>query len=243
MIALLVLLLAQPAGPEKFEEGLRDAQRRYDIAAAAALVEAQRADVAATTEPARRELYVRGLLLLAELQRIEFEALPPENRSARRALGDKIDAVAEEGLTELDGLPETSETQRLRADFYGVMIRTDYQAKKYKNLMDAALARALELDPDNLHARLTEVKPFVFADRSQGGDPVKAIEMLDAILTRDAENEQALLLRGLAHEQAGHTAAAIEDWRHALRNNPECRPARDALAKYGEAGTSGKARQ
>lgn len=242
MIPLLVLLLTQPASPGAIEDGLRDAQCRYDAAAAAALVEAQRADAEALADPARREWFVRSLLLLAELRRIEFEALPPEDRAARRALGAQIDAAAGEALGCLDGLPETSETQRIRADVYGVMIRTGYQAKKYRKLMDSALARALEMDPDNLRARLTEVKPFVFAERSQGGDPIKAIALLDAIVAKDPDNEQALLLRGLAHEQAGHTVAAVQDWRHALRINPECRPARDALAKYGVSGTGAEAR-
>lgn len=229
---ILLLALSQAENFDALDARLKDARRNYDLGKAVAIADEVRPIITAECAPERRITFAGALLLIAELCRIDYEQLPGEVRTQRRALGERIDAAAQEALAQLEFVAESSEVQRLRGDLYGTMIRTDYQAKKYKKKMDSAIAVALELDPDNLRAQLSGVKPLVFADTTHGRDLDKAISLLDGILARDPGFEQARLLRAFALEQSGHTSEAIAEWRRVLAANSACKPAKTALKKY-----------
>ena len=231
-LPMFLLIAVAPLAAEQAEIRLEQAQQQYSVAMAQALVDELHRDPAHCAAEAQRMVCVRALLLLAELCRIEYEQLPAEARSERRQLGARIDEAAAEALALLDGPAESSETQRLRADLYGTMIRTDYQAKKYRKNMETATARALELDPDNIRAQFTAVKPLVFADTMHGRDLDAALKRLDAILAREPGFEQARLLHAYALEQAGRTSEALAEWRRVLEHNPDCTPAKSSLRKY-----------
>jgi tetratricopeptide (TPR) repeat protein len=139
--------------------------------------------------------------------------------------------AAEEALGVLAGFDESSESQRMRADLLAVMIRSDYRAKKYQNELKAAVERALELDPDNPRALVSSAKPMIFAPPERGRDLDQAVSVLTRALEIDAGLESALLLRAHALDELGRTARAVEDWNAAIELNPECRPARDRLAR------------
>ncbi len=205
------------------------AERTYDLQAARSVLDACGLAVSETGEEAPRENLARAALLVAELERIDFEELPPSQKKQRREIGESIDAAADTGLETLDSLPETSCRQRMRADLLATKIRSDFRAKKYADEMKAAATRALELDPGNARAMVTLAKPFLFADDRHGRDLDEAVRMLTEALEVDPTLESALLLRALAFEAQGNTEACRNDLKAALAANPNCRPANERL--------------
>lgn len=227
--AILIGILAQiPPQPSLADYAARlgQVQRRYDIEEAGRLVQELRS---AHPEDAQSLLLPKALLLVADWQRVEFEKLGKDRHAERRALGKIIDEAAQEGLDCLKNAPESSEVCRLRADFYGAMIRTDFQAKRYRKNMDAAAQRALALDPRNANACVTAAKPYLFADPGQGQDLGKAKEWLDRALELDPGHEAALLLKALIYEQLGEKSQANDLYKQVLTSNPACKPAKDRM--------------
>ena len=177
------------------------------------------------------ELFAEALLVLAELHRIDFEALDESQRAERRELGRRIDDLADEALALIDELSESSHTQRLKADLLGVKIRSNYQAKKYRKQMERAAARAMELDSTNAAAYVSAAKPFLFADERHRGDTDHAIALLNTALKLEPNFEKAHLLLAYAMEQNGELDLARQRYESVLGTNPDSRPALDALAR------------
>lgn len=211
---------------------LAEVESHYDIARAQEFVEQVR------DEPGHDALLAEALLVLAELHRIEFEALDESQRAERRTLGNQIDDLADEALELIDGATESSHALRLEADLLAVKIRSNYQAKKYRKQMERAAARAIELDPGNAAAYVSAAKPYLFADEDHRGDIDYAIELLETALALAPEFEKAHLLLAHAMEQQGEVDRARQRYETALETNPDCRPARDALARLGPANGS-----
>ena len=210
----------------ELERALEEASRRYELDAAIAAQSDARTLLREDESPARAELLVRASLAVAELLRIEFEAWTEGDREGRRTTGQRIDVAANEGLTVLDSLPETSDNARRRADLIATKIRSDFRARKYRDDFERAVARALELDPDNARAWVAKAKPFLFASPEHGGDLDEAVRLLSHALELEPELETARLLRAEASARLGEDAAAAADWRAALERNPHCAPAR-----------------
>lgn len=177
------------------------------------------------------ELEVRSGLLVAELERLAFESLPPDQRQARSAIGKRIDTVAEAALARAEALPESSERWRLRADLLATMIRSDYRAKKHHKAFEEAVEEAMRLDGENAHVWVTAAKPLIFAGPKRGQDLDEAVRVLDRALEIAPGLESALLLRALAEEGRGESKRAAADWRAALRANPLCGPARAGIER------------
>ncbi len=231
---LLAASGAEDAGA--LETRLLEAQRLYDETAARSLIDKQWASVGVDTTDEERALFVRGLLLLCELLRIDFEGMSKQDYKEKRALGHQIDSHARKGLEQTELLEESATKYRLRADLYATMIRTDFQAKKHRKKMETATAKALDLDPNDSRAHVAAAKPLLFAGPNRGGDPKAAIVHLDRALEIEPALERALLLRGLASERLGNIEQAEADWRQALENNPDCRPAADKLERLAASG-------
>jgi cytochrome c-type biogenesis protein CcmH/NrfG len=214
---------------ESLARELSAARTEYRPDAAQAALEKARvlSEQDASAEVVR--LHVDAALLVAELQRIEWEQLPESNIAKRRPLGAAIDEAAEEAIALLDRLPENSERYRLHADLLGVMIRSDFRAKKYRKTMEEYAAKALQLDPANPNAYVSQAKPYIFAAENEGGDPMKAVELLSKALEADPTHEPARCLRGLAYQRAGKLDLARADWETALARNPKCSPAAKEL--------------
>lgn len=206
------------------------ARRDYDLETSRVVFERLKTYAGESPDDAARLSLAYSALTVAELQRIIFEEESPSPMQ-RRAMGKTIDAAAEIGLAALETLPETSEKYRIRADLYGMMIRTKYQGKKYGKKMDAAKDTALELDPDNPDAQVTGSKKLLFAKARRGGDILEALARLDLAIDLDATHEMAFILRGFAHEKLGNYKAAKADWNRALELNPLCKPAKDNLLR------------
>lgn len=228
MVALL-LLAAEGVGAMGAWES---AQRGYDTGAMEALAGELRTKCAGTeaTEGERAAL-AAALLSLAEWSRIDYEECAKEARAQRQALGERIDALSREGLELMRGMREDSEWWRMRADFHGVMMRTTAQARKYKAVVEEAIARATELDPANPNAWATAAKPHLFAEPGQGQDLPRAIVLLNKALELSPKLESARLLRALAYERMGETATARREWEAVLAENPACTPAKRQLEK------------
>lgn len=211
------------------QESITAAERRYDLQAARSVLDACTLEASGTNDESLGENLTRAALLVAELDRIDFEELDPSQGKQRRKLGRSIDAAADLGLETLDSLPETSCRRRMRADLLATKIRSDFRAKKYVDEMKAAAARALELDPGNARAMVSLAKPFLFADVRHGRDLDEAIRMLSEALVVDPTLESALLLRALAFETQGNAEARQSDLKAALAANPDCRLANERL--------------
>lgn len=231
---LLAVLLAGGPPLATIEADLAAAVRRYDAdAAVAALGRARELDRTAPA-PATVLLRVRAALAAAELLRVRFEQASKDDAQGRTVLGQRIDAAAEEGLALLDRLPGGSERYRVEADLVATMIRSDFRARKYEARFATAVAKALELDPRNARAVLAAAKPLVFAPVEHGRDLPKAVETLTRALALDPALEAARLLRAFALDAQDEHEAARRDWRAALAANPDCVPAREALARPGK---------
>jgi tetratricopeptide (TPR) repeat protein len=220
-------------GTAGFARDLDRAIRSYDLEAATTVLSEVREARVSDRAEALAELHVEASLAVAELLRLEYEEVDEGERDRRRILGQRIDATAEDGLEALGGLPESSESQRMRADLIATMIRSDFRAKKFEPEFTAAVSRALELDDRNARAWVSAAKPRLFAPPERGRDVGEAIRHLDRALELDPDLEPALLLRAYAHEQAGDEAAAQRDWRAALEANPDSLPALRRLRSDG----------
>ncbi len=234
--ALLTLVPAVAlAGGLCTTESIEAAQRGYDLEAARTTLAHCELEAPVKTDDHHHERVARAALLVAELHRIDFEAVHTKDRSKRRTLGTLIDDAADTGLESLKGLPETSERLRLEADLLATKIRSDFRAKKYGNKMKAAAARALELDPSNVLAMVSQAKPLLFAEARHGGDLDEAVRRLGQALAIEPTLESALLLRALAFDDLGQSEASRKDLKAALAGNPLCRPARERLqTEYGQ---------
>jgi tetratricopeptide (TPR) repeat protein len=222
-----------PAGGAELESARQElvaAARAYDAEAATAVLAGLRRPLEEETADGLA-LRVEAGLVVAEVLRVTYEQTPQGERAGRRLLGQRIDAAAEEALTLVDRLPETSERERMRADLLATLIRSDYRAQKHDDAFQAAVARARELDPDNPRALVTAAKPLLFADAAHGGDPAAALRLLDRALELAPGLESAVLLRALALDTVGDQQAALAAWRRALERNPLCRPARWRLER------------
>lgn len=234
MTLLVVLLAGGPPPAAAIEADLAGALRRHDAdAAVAALGRARELDRTAPA-PATALLRVRAALAAAELLRVRFEQAPKDDAQRRAVLGQRIDAAAEEGLALLDRLPAGSERYRVEADLVATMIRSDFRAKKFETRFTTAVVEALELDPRNARAVLASAKPLVFAPVEHGRDLPRAVETLTRALALDPALEPARLLRAFALDAQGEHEAARRDWHAALAANPDCAPAREALARPGK---------
>jgi tetratricopeptide (TPR) repeat protein len=222
---------AADASVTELERALGEAARRYDVEAAVRVQSEARTLHRQQPSPTAADLLVQASLEVAELLRIEFEEWPGGDPEGRRISGRRIDAAAEEALAILDSLPETSDNSRRRGDLIATMIRSDFRAKKYRNDFDRAVARALELDPDNARAWVAKAKPYVFASPERGGDLDEAVRLLTRALELEPRLESARLLRAEAYARLGDDEAATADWRAALQHNPSCTPAQRGLAE------------
>jgi len=228
----LAVLMAMSSVPELTVD-LTEARRSWDPDEVVAVQSRVRSELRDATEDDAVRLRVRAGLAVAEVLRVEYERTPSDQREARRVLGDRIDAAAEEALPLLDRLPESSERERLRADLLATMIRSDYRARRYEPELRAAVDRALALDPDNPLAYVAAAKPLLFAPEGRGRDVDGALAHLDRALSLDAQSESARLLRATAREMAGDVDGARDDARAALAANPGCTPARRMLEQLG----------
>lgn len=219
-------------GAGDLRAALQEARRSYDREAALEVLAGVRAEA-----PQDRLLLAEASLLVAELYRIEFEQTPESERPERRRLGDLIDEPAREGLDAVDSLLEaegpTSTALRLRADLLGTLIRSKYRGQKHRGAMNRAARQAIELDPENALARVSLAKPLLFAPGRSEQDVREAVDLLDEALSLEPTLEPALLLRGRARAELGDLESAAEDWRAALRANPDCAPARELLEEHG----------
>ena len=231
VLAIALLASAPPAAdPAAVERAVAAAERRWDADAAVVALNQARSLARSAPSPAAAALHLRAGLLAAELLRVRYEQTPPRESVARETLGAQIDAIAGEALVLVEAGKPTSERYRIEADLVATLIRSDFRAKKHEARLKAAIARARELDPRNARALVTAAKPFIFAPPEHGRDLAAGVALLDQALALDPRLESALLLRAHARDSLGDRTAAETDWRAALRLNPDCAPARDALA-------------
>ncbi len=235
MAALLSVCMLLCSGAEDWSARMEQIRKDYDTAAAQALSEELRK--AGPQAPLEQKLaFARSLLLLGELYRVEFEGMEEggAERSDRRALGDKIDDVAKEGFQVLDALGELSEAYRIRSDFYGIMIRTKFQGKKYRSKLEGNAAKALELDPKNPDAYVSVARPYLFAGPLQGGNLKKAMDLLNKALELNPNLVSAQMLHAVGLEKEGNKAQSDAEWKKILDENPKTARSKKTLEIAGK---------
>lgn len=235
-IACILVPLAVVADPHVdpkvgvFAKRIDGVRMAYDIPGAATLLEEMSKYVEA--KPTREgDLEVgRAALAVAELLRYQYEwgGLGPIDR---RNVGKKIDSAAYTGHRALNRADPSSEKYRIKADLWGTMIRSDFKAKKYGTRMERAAEIALDLDPENPNAYVTGCKRALYAPEKRGGDLDLAMEYLDTALKLAPHHEAALIMRGIGWEKMDEFDKAMEAWNKALDLNPNCRPAKENLAR------------
>lgn len=222
-----------------------EARKNYDVAEAVKAFDAIR-QYAKENAPSDEINFAiaQASLTVATLYRIEYEekekfdpkASTDESlkRKDMRILGQRIDDASWIGHKALDALPESSEQLRIRADLWGMMIRTSYRGNKYGDIMEECANKSLELDPKNPWAYVSASKRKLFATERRGGDLETAMLYLDKALELKPEFEDALILRGIGYKDMGEKEKAIADWKKALEVNPNSYTARKQLEKIGE---------
>ncbi len=229
-LCVIMLLIAAQINALNLEQMLADAALRYDLDAAQAVVTAlgDSQENLPTAEGAL--LHAEALLLVAELNRIDFEQRPDSATKERRLLGKRIDAAAKQGLAQAAALPDSTEKFRLRADLIGTMIRSQYRAGKWKGKMKAAIEAALKLDPDNAKAYVSRAKLYVFKPTPSEEDLRQGLNWIAQAQQRDPVLESAALLQARTYMLQGRTEEAEARWRRCVEINPTCAPALNALA-------------
>jgi tetratricopeptide (TPR) repeat protein len=217
---------------EDLERRYEDARRAYDLDAAKALLPDTLAYVETNDTTESRLLAGRTALMVAQIMRLNYEQELLDPRK-NRMMGRDIDDFAEHGHAVLEPVPDdVSEKWRIKADLWGTMIRSKYKGKRYGDNMKHAYERALELDPENVDALVTNSARPLFASPGQGGDVEKALEFLNRALELNPNHERALVFRGIAHEKLGNMDQSSEDLRRALEINPNSRIARENINSF-----------
>ncbi|HPO12554.1 MAG TPA: hypothetical protein PLI09_03845 [Candidatus Hydrogenedentes bacterium] len=239
MNTVFALCLVVCGGLEEWQGRMVAAQKSYDISEAQKVTDEIRAALGSQANPELRLMFARSLLLTAELCRTDYEVLSEEgaDREKRRALGEKIDALAKEGMDAAEALGDVSEHYRIKSDFYGLMIRSKYQGKKYRNKLESSSAKALELDPKNPYAYVSVSRPYLFAGPHQGGDVKRAMELLNKAIELKPDYEAALQLRAVGYEKLGEKAKSDEEWNKILAVHPDASRSRKTLEIAGKVWT------
>jgi tetratricopeptide (TPR) repeat protein len=219
---------------EVLQQRLIEAEHRYDMDGALQLVEDLQAFIAEQPSVDANIALARAALLVAELRRFDYEQAEGKmDPRDRRLLGRTIDDVARIGLDALGQVPDSlSEKWRMRADFYGTMIRSNYKGSKFVDEMESATERAIEIDPTNPRALLTASKRPLFAEENRGGDVPEAMKLLDQAIEIDPTLERAFAFRGVGYEKLGEMDKAIADWRKAVALAPNSRMAQEKLKTH-----------
>lgn len=233
IVAVLPASIASAASLDEFQARTHKSQNQYDAAAAKMTLDELNEYIAANPSPEGNLLLAKTALLVAELNRLDYEedgVAPIE----KRKLGKIIDAAGEIGHAAIQALESSSEKFRIEADLWAVMMRTTYQGKKYHKKMDHAAVMALQLDIDNPLAHITACKRPLFAKERRGGDLEDALNHLNRALELDPTLERALVFRGIAYDKLDQPDLAKKDWDRALELNPNSRMAQKSIETLAE---------
>lgn len=184
------------------------------------------ASAAAASESQAIDALLAKRQFAAALERLEqASSIPEGERAVLRArahlgLGDWEPSVRQaERATKL--APDNAAAHLIHAQALSAKMNevSPMRALMSVGAYKRALARALELDPDNVDARTEEIGYLTYAPGIAGGDKEKAqtrIDELEAIDVRQALQMQAGLLRQLGDEQG-----ALEVRRTLLDQDPD----------------------
>lgn len=233
VLALVVTMfsgVSQGATLEELTAEYATVRHNFDVSAAEDLLVEFEDYLAGDDSVEANMAFARAALLVAELNRLDYEKEGLKTMY-KRELGKKIDAAAALGHEALETVRESSEKYRMTADLWGTMIRSSFKGKKYSDRMQDATEKALALDENNAYAHVTASKRPLFAPDKRGGDWEKAMAHLNRALELKSDCESALILRGMAHEKNGDMTMARKDWERILELNPNSRPAVRLLEK------------
>lgn len=116
--------------------------------------------------------------------------------------------------------PDEHELRIMLAELHEMIDENDKAIQEYEYVIDYAGNSKYGLKAQSKIAQLLIQKKEV----------KKAKEMLDAIISKDPDNDQARLLRGQLYLNGGHHVLALAEVSKVLKNNPESFPALSLLA-------------
>ncbi|MBI1321279.1 MAG: tetratricopeptide repeat protein [Candidatus Hydrogenedens sp.] len=207
------------------------ARTHYDLELGQSIIPELQTRINSTADTQSEELrwvLAEDTLLVASLLRYRYEK-PDTSNTEKRSLGEQIDQTASIGFTALGGLPDTSEKHRIMSDLYAMMMRTRFKGNRFQEAMHDNINKALELDPKNAKALVSQSRRKLFAEEEYGGDFEGGLALINEAIELDPTDESAYILRGLAYEQHDEPEKALADWEKALEINPDARPAQEHL--------------
>jgi hypothetical protein len=126
---------------------------------------------------------------------------------------------------------EHSESFRIEAGLLAQQIQGLASALRLNAQVDAALRRALELDPANARAHVALACRSLFAPRLLGHDPRRALDHLAAAVHALQRDERPLVFAAFAHHLLGDAGATLACLEQALARNPDNAYAREVLRR------------
>lgn len=153
-----------------------------------------------------------------------------------RLVGD-VQGAVDHGLLATEAQPASSEAHRLHAKAVGELMRTGgvLAAMRQLGTYKALVAKAVELDPHNIEARVDRIGFLVFAPGMVGGDVDEALAMCDAMQEEDPRH--AGLMASLALAQMDRLDDALERCAETLEAFPGDQTLHLTLARlYQESG-------
>ena len=148
-----------------------------------------------------------------------------------------VQGAVDHGLLATEVLPTSSEAHRLHAKAVGELMRTGgvLAAMRQLGTYKALVAKAVELDPHNMEARVDRIGFLVFAPGMVGGDVDEALALCDAMQEEDPRH--AGLMASLALAQMDRVDDALERCAETLEAFPGDQTLHLTLARlYQESG-------
>jgi len=214
LVGLVLLCVAsRPLELSDLTRQFGEAEKHYDLAQARTLVEVQRPTVDRSTPMPHLQVYAASLLLRSHLAELNLaqEASAEQRENLQR---EAIEAALE-CLDRLAHLPETPEIVRMRADSFAVLAQAQALAAPQFEEWEAAVARALVMDPSNPRAHVAAARLALGRD-----EPAKALEHADRALQLNSVLESGMQVRAQALEAAGRLEEAAAAWQQLLAQNP-----------------------
>ena len=164
----------------------------------------------------------------------ESPAIQPPDFSLEHVIGLFQEEKYQEALDSVDSLiaadPGNAELHAWKGSILGTLAQGDNPADLFKYGMGAMqeFEKALQLDPENIRARIGRGAGRLLAPAGFGGDIDGAIEDFKAALKKEAVPEAHYYL-GEAYKRKGLLDLARENYQKALALNPDYKEAEKAL--------------
>jgi len=154
-----------------------------------------------------------------------FEIAQSTVKKVKKALKAERVAIAEEGVPFADKSIELndnfSESYRVRGSLISNRISGMFSGMKNGSLAEEDIDIALQIDKNNLLARIENARMYINKPGILGGNINKGIEIIRNVLKDNPELEKGYVNLGIAYVENGEEENAINTFKRLLEINPE----------------------